>query len=681
MNSRKIIDNFLSGVIDRQQFENHLSEEFIQNAETSNHSQTHLHNLYTGNKISADQYRYLSETVTRLQVETTLKKNQAHSESYFNEDKTLHLTMMDTELAEDEDRTIIIEIQPIENDEISPVALSRPSVKPARLDTSAPDITPHAAPLNPVQDVSGNNEATHLRVLQNTQSAAEKDSVSPGTKLKNRFVLTERLGQGGMGVVYKAKDLLKVEARDRDPYVAIKVLTDAFKQYSGSFIALQREASKAQRLAHPNIATVYDFDRDGDTVFMTMEYLAGKPLNRIIKEMPDHPLPRDKALEIIEGLCHGLSYAHERNLVHSDFKPGNCFLMSDGQVKLLDFGIARAKSGSNEDREHTMFDPSKLSAVTPAYATPEMFAGMDPDPRDDIYGLACVAYQLLSGGKHPYNKVASPKVRDLGIKPKAIKGLDRRQQKALNAALTVNRKERTPTVMEFLSGLKPQKSYLKQIIGAAAIIFVVIVGVGYQPYRNFMAEQELLDTIQNIKNGNRALLIETIWRLQQADDNTRQVLTVGLRREIITHYDNRIRGVFKPSEGLYDYPQALQLLSQAQKLYPDSVAVTQLSRQLKEEKDRIMVSLVKLYERYRDNEQLLPSSNRQDITVIFPLIQRIDPNHFLLKDSALAEDYLSQAEAELRADNVEQVKQYIVQGLKFFPKHQGLNNLKNQLNL
>ncbi|MCP4392643.1 MAG: serine/threonine protein kinase, partial [Gammaproteobacteria bacterium] len=254
------------------------------------------------------------------------------------------------------------------------------------------------------------------------------------------------LGQGGMGVVFKAKDLLKVEAQDKDPYVAIKVLTDAFKKYSGSFIALQREASKAQRLAHPNIATVYDFDRDGNTVFMTMEYLQGKPLNQLIKEIAKKPLKLDHALHIIEELCSGLAYAHEKMLIHSDFKPGNCFLLNDGHVKLLDFGIARASTQTDEERENTMFDPAKLSAVTPAYATPEMFAGMNPDPRDDIYGLACVAYQLLAGGKHPYNKVASPKIKELGIKPKPIKGLNRRQQKTLMKALTVVREDRIADV-------------------------------------------------------------------------------------------------------------------------------------------------------------------------------------------------------------------------------------------
>ena len=140
-------------------------------------------------------------------------------------------------------------------------------------------------------------------MVEKPHKSRKFDSLGPGVTLKDRFVLLEKLGQGGMGIVFKAKDLLKVEAQDKNPYVAIKVLTDAFKKYSGSFIALQREASKAQKLAHPNIATVYDFDRDADTVFMTMEYLQGKPLNQLIKEILKKPLKREHALQIGRASC------------------------------------------------------------------------------------------------------------------------------------------------------------------------------------------------------------------------------------------------------------------------------------------------------------------------------------------------------------------------------------------
>jgi serine/threonine protein kinase len=518
------------------------------------------------------------------------------------------------------------------------------------------------------------------KIVENPNKTARYENLGPGVTLKDRFVLLEKLGQGGMGVVFKAKDLLKVEAQDKDPYVAIKVLTDAFKKYSGSFIALQREASKAQRLAHPNIATVYDFDRDGNTVFMTMEYLQGKPLNQLIKEISKKPLKLDHALHIIEELCSGLAYAHEKMLIHSDFKPGNCFLLSDGHVKLLDFGIARASTQTDEERENTMFDPAKLSAVTPAYATPEMFAGMNPDPRDDIYGLACVAYQLLAGGKHPYNKVASPKIKELGIKPKPIKGLNRRQQKTLMKALTTQREDRISNVEKFAEGMRSRKSHGKSMLLAALFVAVIGAGVGYKPFMAFKAEQELYDKIQLIKDGDKALMIETIWSLDQLDPEQQKIISVGLRREIITFYRDRIRSVFRPSEGLYDYPQAQNLLAQAKNHYPDSVALSTIEDQVKEQRDRLMNSLISLYKRYFNAKKLVKTSNGEDLTTVIPLIKRVDPKHYLLKDKALADLYLSESEKLIAGRKYNEASNYIITGLKLFPEDTRLQSLNKQIN-
>jgi predicted Ser/Thr protein kinase len=397
-----LIDDYIAGTLDVADLEEGLESIFVAMPDGHSEAQSYLQGLYTSDTIDSGNFTQLSHVISKVNIQATLKNNQQTDMSYFDEDRTMHLTDMsgmanDIDLISDDDdsgdKTIIVRagssIDDVEKSDVST------------------DFSEEISPLAP-------------RIVEKPSNSTNYDNLGPGITLKDRFVLLEKLGQGGMGVVFKAKDLLKVEAKDKDPYVAIKVLTDAFKKYSGSFIALQREASKAQRLAHPNIATVYDFDRDGNTVFMTMEYLQGKPLNQLIKELTKKPLKLDHALHIIEELCSGLAYAHEKLLIHSDFKPGNCFLLSDGHVKLLDFGIARASTQTEEERENTMFDPAKLSAVTPAYATPEMFAGMNPDPRDDIYGLACVAYQLLSGGKHPYNKVASPKIKELGIKPKPI---------------------------------------------------------------------------------------------------------------------------------------------------------------------------------------------------------------------------------------------------------------------
>lgn len=664
-----LINDYLAGSLSQNEMEEGLSSIFQLSSNTCTEAQYFIHELYKNNKLDDEQFKVLSEIVSRVNINTTLNSTKATTDiSYFNEDKTLQLTEDLSEPGKDvsgsSDQTVIIR-----TDTAMPVS----DYKIENATDTNPPSNPKAKNNKPVD--SSNNET-----VITPKTRLRHENLGLGATLKNRFVLLERLGQGGMGVVYKAKDLLKVEARDKDPYVAIKVLTEAFKKYSGSFIALQREASKAQRLAHPNIATVYDFDRDGDTVFMTMEYLQGRPLNRLIKELPQKPIKQEQSLYIIEQLCHGLAYAHEKKLIHSDFKPGNCFILNDGAVKLLDFGIARASTAAGEEKEQTMFDPAKLSAVTPAYATPEMFAGMSPDPRDDIYGLACVAYQLLAEGKHPYNKVAAPKIKELGIKPKPIKGLDRRQQKTLMKALTVNREERVPTVEKFLEGIQSRKSYGKQLILGALFLFVIGIGVGYQPYLQFQEEQALYDKIEKIKAGDKALMIETIWSLEQLNEEQQQILSVGLRREIITFFQDRIKSVFRPQDGLYDYPQALSLLKQAKQHYPDSVALSTIEDQVKEQRDRLMSSLISLYNRYVASKSLIKTETGEDLTTVLPLLKKVDPKHYLLKDQKLADLYLSEAEKYLVQKNYKLAREYINTGLKFFPDHARLQSLNLQFN-
>jgi predicted Ser/Thr protein kinase len=657
-----LINDYIAGTLDVSDLEEGLGSIFVAMPNGHSEAQGYLQVLYTNDTINSSNFTQISQVISKVNIQSTLKNNQRTDMSYFDEDRTMHLTDLsatanDIDLISDDDdsddKTVIVRagngIDDVENSDAS-------------------------------MDFSEEISSLAPRVVEKSRKSPDHDNLGPGVTLKDRFVLLEKLGQGGMGVVFKAKDLLKVEAKDKDPYVAIKVLTDAFKKYSGSFIALQREASKAQRLAHPNIATVYDFDRDGNTVFMTMEYLQGKPLNQLIKEVTKKPLKLDHALHIIEELCSGLAYAHEKLLIHSDFKPGNCFLLSDGHVKLLDFGIARASTQTDEERENTMFDPAKLSAVTPAYATPEMFAGMNPDPRDDIYGLACVAYQLLAGGKHPYNKVASPKIKELGIKPKPIKGLSRRQQKTLMKALTVVREDRIPTVEKFSEGMRAKKSHAKTIVLVTLFIAIIGAGIGYKPFLEFREEQGLYDKIQLIKNGDKAMMIETIWSLDQLDPEHQKILSVGLRREIITFYRDRIRAVFRTTEGLYDYPQAVDLLRQAKKHYPDSVALSTIEDQMKEQHDRLMNSLVSLFKRYYDAKKLVKTPSGEDLTTVIPIIKRVDPKHYLLKNEALADLYLSEAEKLVGASKFKDASNYIVTGLKLFPDDTRLQSLNKQIN-
>ena len=117
-------------------------------------------------------------------------------------------------------------------------------------------------------------------------------------------------------------------------------------------------------------------------------------------------------------MANALAYAHERGFVHCDFKPANVFLTDTAEVKVIDFGIARVFQRPEEETEATVFDPGSLGALTPAYASPEMLEHREPDPRDDIYALGCITYELLTG-KHPFDRVPALQARSASMKPAA----------------------------------------------------------------------------------------------------------------------------------------------------------------------------------------------------------------------------------------------------------------------
>ncbi len=331
----------------------------------------------------------------------------------------------------------------------------------------------------------------------------------PGDRLKDRFVLESLLGRGGMGAVFKARDLRKEEAHDRDPWIAVKVLSGDFREHPAAFIALQREAKKAQKLAHPNTVTVYDFDRDGPIVFMTMELLEGESLKELLRRHP-YGMPFRDVLPIVEGIVSGLAYAHEKGIVHSDLKPGNIFVTREGTVKVLDFGIARALHGSRLHEgaaggpvssagtgqgsgvDATLFDPGTLGALTPAYASCEMLEGKDPDPRDDVYALACVTYELLTG-RHPFRRLPADEARARGMTPEPVsKKIPRRAWKALQHGLAFDREARTASVQQFfveLSGRRPGQGMNPRTV-ALVVMLVLAAGVGltlqFQPQLEYL---------------------------------------------------------------------------------------------------------------------------------------------------------------------------------------------------
>jgi len=305
------------------------------------------------------------------------------------------------------------------------------------------DVVPEPARLRPGQAdsrvASKRSTTANSRRVNFTAAGPPKKVSKPlaaGSVLLGRFELLERIADKGMGQVFRARDRLKAKAGHANTLVAIKLLQPA----SGDpLYSLQKEALLGQSLNHPNIVNVFDLYEDARQQFITMEWLDGESLAKRLDATRGHPIPAEQARTILEGLAAALTYAHSKGIAHGDIKPGNVQLTAEGEVKLLDFGMARKIGGE------TAKDAKEVRAVTRAYASCELLEGKLPDVRDDVFSLCCLWYRLITGVRPFGARDALEAERD---KPriKAPRELNRRQWQALKQGLEFRRDQRPDDV-------------------------------------------------------------------------------------------------------------------------------------------------------------------------------------------------------------------------------------------
>src|SRR3954453_15023928 len=207
--------------------------------------------------------------------------------------------------------------------------------------------------------------------------------MSPTSRVfANRYELGEEIGRGGMADVFLAHDRLL------DRRVAVKVLLPEFASDAISVERFRREAQAAAGLSHPHIVSVYDWGEEDDTSFIVMEYVPGQTLREILQTYGR--LGASDAAGIAAEIADALSFAHAHGVVHRDVKPGNVLITPQGQVKVTDFGIARAESGEPLTRTGAVLG-------TATYFSPEQAQGFALDGRSDVYALGVVLYEMLTG--------------------------------------------------------------------------------------------------------------------------------------------------------------------------------------------------------------------------------------------------------------------------------------------
>lgn len=316
--------------------------------------------------------------------------------------------------------------------------------------------------------------------------------------LAGRYELIEKIGDGGMAIVYKAKDRLLKR------FIAVKILKPEFVQDIKFVENFRKESHAAASLSHPNIVSIYDVGQEGNINYIVMELVSGKTLNELIKE--EAPMDYRKAADIAKQVAAGLSAAHKKGIVHRDVKPHNILMTEDGIAKITDFGIAKAVTNT------TIVDSGKDNVMGSVhYFSPEQAKGANVDEKSDIYSLGIVLYEMLTG-KVPFD----------GDNPVTI------------ALMQINEPVTPPSV--FNHNVPP------------GLERIVMKAVEKQPKNRFESADEMIDALDKMEVVNRVVgdsIYDGAEELNEAYDSYDNYDTYSFGREEL----NKEAGRNKKSKG------------------------------------------------------------------------------------------------------------------------------------
>jgi eukaryotic-like serine/threonine-protein kinase len=353
----------------------------------------------------------------------------------------------------------------------------------------------------------------------------------------SHYKILEKLGEGGMGIVYKAQDT------ELDRPVALKFLPRSLTSDSAEKERFYHEARAASALNHPNVSTIHEIREFDGQLFLAMELVEGQTLKKLVST---EPLPLKKVLDIAIQVCDGLASAHEKGIVHRDIKSDNIMMTSKGQVKIMDFGLAKVKGATKLTRAGSTIG-------TAAYMSPEQAQGLEVDHRSDIFSLGVVLYELLTTklpfrGEHQaalmyslineepqpvarFNEKASPEIERVVGKALAKNPEERYQH--VDEMLADLRRERKQleyaragyASMPAMPPVPPTKNrrFLRYLVPIGAVVLLGILAVIFNPFNLQLTTQQ---STAAEKNSIAVMYFENVSDPQDQDKTARMLTSL-----------------------------------------------------------------------------------------------------------------------------------------------------------
>jgi non-specific serine/threonine protein kinase len=356
----------------------------------------------------------------------------------------------------------------------------------------------------------------------------------------SHYKILEKLGEGGMGIVYKAEDT------KLDRKVTLKFLPKESTKDNEAKERFKREAKAAAALNHPNIVTIYEINEHEDQTYIAMEYVEGKTLK---ESLTPHPLPLTKVVDYTIQICKGLSAAHNTSIIHRDIKPQNIIINNDDQVKILDFGLAKLKGVSQLTKEH-----STLGTIH--YMSPEQIQGHEVDQRTDIWSLGIILYEMIIGKlpfKGDYEQAIVYSVLNEEQEPvTAIRtGVPQELERIIDKALAKKPSERYQHVDDMMVDLKNiserskkditetkkeifrnKKRRFRRYILPIILLLTMIVVVG--GYFIFTGKESLVPAEKNINETKWKNSIAVLPFVDMSEKSDQEYFCDGMTEDIIT---------------------------------------------------------------------------------------------------------------------------------------------------